>query len=86
MDAGIIFPVVATILLTLLVIHRHRSGVERAYNGFEYFRKLIAAILVVLVAWTFLRSGSQLLFLVALLLIVFATTWFAIEQPHKTVV
>lgn len=86
MDATILFPVVATILVTLLVIWKYREPVERAYNTFEYLRKLIGAILLVLVAWTFIRSGSVYLFIIALALIVFATTWFAIEQPHRNTV
>lgn len=83
MDATIVLPVVATILVTILVVWRYRETVESAYSTFEYLRKTIGAILIVLVAWTFLRSGSLLLFTFALGLIVFATIWFLIEQPHR---
>ena len=86
MDAGLVFPVVATILVTLLVVYRYGETVERCYNTFDYFRRVIGGILVVLIAFTFLRSGSTMLFLVALGLIAFATIWFAVERPHEEVV
>lgn len=84
MDAGLVFPVVATILLTLLVIYRYTETVESAYNTFDYCRRIVGAIIVVLVAFTFLRSGNGMLFIIALGLIAFATIWFYVEQPHKT--
>ena len=86
MDAGLVFPVVATILITLLVVYRYGETVESAYNTFDYCRRVIGGILVVLIAFTFLRSGSTMLFLVALGLIAFATIWFAVERPHEEVV
>ena len=86
MDAGLVFPVVATVLVTLLIVHRHKEAVESAYSTFDYLRKLVGAILVVLIAYTFLRSGSTMLFFIALGLIAFATAWFAIERPDKNAV
>ena len=86
MDAGLVFPVVATILLSLLIVHRHGETVESAYNTFDYCRKVVGAILLVLIAFTFLRSGSTMLFLIALGLIAFATIWFAVERPDQDVV
>lgn len=86
MDAGIVFPVVAVVLLTLLVIWRYGESVESAYNTFEYFRKLIGAILIALVTLTFLRSGNTYLFFVALILVVFVTVWFAVERPDQDLV
>lgn len=86
MDAGLVFPVVATILVTLLVIYRYGETVESAYGTFEYIRKFVGAILVILVAFTFLRSGSGWLFAIALGLIAFATIWFAVERPDQDIV
>lgn len=86
MDAGLIFPVVATILLTVFVIYQWGDTVETAYNTFDYFRRLIGAILVVLIAFTFLKSGNSWLFAIALGLIAFATIWFAVERPDQDMV
>ncbi|MFD1526037.1 MULTISPECIES: hypothetical protein [Halobacteriales] len=86
MDAGFIFPAVATVLLTLLVVYRHGEAVESAYNTFDFLRRVVGAILIVLIAFTFLRSGSTMLFLIALGLIAFATIWFAVERPDKALV
>lgn len=86
MDATLVFPVLVVILLTLAVFWRHGDSVESAYNTFDYLRRLVGAILVILVAWTFLRSGNSYLFLIALVLIVFATVWFLVERPDKDLV
>ena len=86
MQADLILPVVATILVTLLVVYKRHEQVESAYNTFDYFRRFIGAILVILVAFTFLRSGNTYLFAMALFLIAFATIWFAIERPDKSLV
>ena len=83
MRAEIILPVVAAVLVTLVIIWRWGSTVESAYETFDYFRRLIGAVIVVLLAGTFLRSGSTILFGIALLLIMFAVVWFYVEQPHR---
>ncbi|MFP8891838.1 hypothetical protein ACLI4U_19010 (plasmid) [Natrialbaceae archaeon A-CW2] len=85
-DATLVFPVLAVVLLTLVVWWRHDDRVESAYNTFDYLRRLVGAILVILVAWTFLRSGNSYLFGLALVLIVFATVWFLVERPDRDLV
>lgn len=86
MDAGLLFPVVATILITLFVVYRWKEPIESAYNTFDFLRRVVGALLVVLIAFTFLRSGNRTLFAIALGLIAFATIWFFIERPDKAVV
>ncbi|MFC6720904.1 hypothetical protein ACFQGT_00460 [Natrialbaceae archaeon GCM10025810] len=86
MDAGIIFAVTFAVLGTVALYSRRGDQIERTYHTIEYFRGVIGATALVLISWTFLRSGSMYLFVVAIGLIVFATVYVLVEQPHRNLV
>lgn len=86
MQADLLLPVVATILVTALIVYKRQEQVESAYETFDYVRRFLGAVLVVLIAFTFVRSGNSYLFAVALALIAFATIWFMVERPDKSIV
>lgn len=86
MEATVIFATVFVILGTVLLFSRRRETVERTYYRIEYFRGVIGATALILISWTFLRSGSIHLILTALALIVFATVYVLVERPHRTIV
>jgi len=86
MNATVIFAVLFVVLGTIVVFSRRRERVERTYYAIEYFRGVIGAIAIITVSWTFLRSGSTYLIAIALGLIMFATVYVLVEQPHKTLV
>jgi len=86
MEASVIFGTLFAILLTIVLFSRRREAVERTYYRIEYFRGIIGAIALTTLSWTFLRSGSLYLVLIAIGLIVFATVYVLVERPHRTLV
>lgn len=77
---------VLVVVLTWLVVSWRREPIEAAYERGDQQRKLLTAVAVIVVAWTFIRSGDPWLMVLAVVGIAFATLYFAIEQPHKEVV
>lgn len=86
MSVGVFALAVGVIAVTYVVVASRRERVARAYERGDTLRKLVTAIAIALVAWTFLRSGDPVLIGAAILGIAFATIYVVIEQPHKEVV
>jgi uncharacterized membrane protein len=87
MDATqVIVIIILTAAATVLLARNRQEQIKATYQRFEFTRKLITAFGVLLIAWTFLNSGDPVLMIVAIVGIVFATTYWYVEQPHERVV
>lgn len=78
--------IVLTAALTVVLARNRQDQIKQTYQRFEFTRKLITAVGVLLIAWTFLNSGDPILSVVAIIGIVFATTYWYIERPYDSVV
>ena len=76
--------VVIAVFGTALFVRYHESTAERIYFTVERWRKLLGLIVLVAIAWTFLRSGRPELILISLVSIALATMYFMIERPNET--
>lgn len=85
-ELSIIAMVAIVVAGTVLFVSRNEQRAQKTHNTMERSRKGIGAILLVVVSWTFLRSGQWFLILAALLMIALATIYFCVEKPHKEVV
>ena len=78
--------VVAVVFGTAAVVHMKPSLAEGFWDTFERWRKLIGGVVLIAIAWTFLRSGQPVLILIALVSIALATVFILVEKPHETLV
>lgn len=78
--------VVGTVALTIAFTSWKRDRAERVYTRSEQARKAGGAVILVLIAWTFLRSGNPFLIAAALAAVALATVYVVVEQPHETLV
>lgn len=69
---------------TILFIRFREDTAESIYNRIEFWRKTGGLLLLVAVAWTFLRSGRPELIFISLVSISLATMYFYIERPTET--
>lgn len=75
-----------TIFVTYLFVRWREQQVTETYERFKFARKLGAALITLLLAWTFLSSGDPWLMGVAIAGLVFATTYWYVERPEEEVV
>lgn len=76
--------VVLAVGSALLLVRYRRQKVVRGYKRFQRWRTLISSIILVLVAWTFLRSGRPLLIGIAIVLIFLVTMYVIVDKPNET--
>lgn len=69
---------------TVLFVRYREDAAESVYFRIERWRKAGGLLLLVAVAWTFLRSGRPELILVALVSVALATMYVMIERPNDT--
>lgn len=84
--AFVVGVVAVTVVATAVIVHKKRDVVERGYERFKFLRKFAGAVILVVVAWTFIQSGSGILLAIAILSIFLATVYVMIERPHEEVV
>ncbi len=77
--------VVTTILSSLFLATFRRESAYRLFLTVEKGRTLIGAIVIVVGAWTALRSGIAWMMALALGAIGFMTLFVYFEQPHKEI-
>lgn len=85
-ELSIIAMVAIVVAGTVIFTSRHEQRAQTTHNTMERSRKGIGAVLLVVVSWTFLRSGQWYLILGALVMIALATIYVMVEKPHKEVV
>lgn len=78
--------IIATFIVTVLVVRWREDQVRDTYERFKFARKLGAALIALLLAWTLLSSGDPWLMAAAIGGLVFATTYWYIERPDEQVV
>lgn len=78
--------VVTVVFGTAAVVHYRRQTAESVYDTFDRWRTLIGGVVLIAIAWTFLRSGHPELIFIALVAIALATVWVMVEKPHETLV
>lgn len=78
--------IAGTILVTIVVVKLREQRVQEIYERQKFTRKLLAAIISLLIAWTFINSGNPWLIALAIILIAFATTYYVLERPDEKVI
>ena len=78
--------IAATVVVTILITRWRRERIERAYERHKFTRKLLAAIIGLLIAWTLLHSGDLLLMAIAVFFVASATVYWYIERPNVRIV
>ena len=76
----------ATVLVTLFVVHRNRERAIEWYERTKFFRKVGGAIIAILLAWTLINSGEPALMLLAIVGLASATVYWYVERPEEKVV
>lgn len=82
----IIAMVAIVVAATVIFVSRDKERAQKTHTTMERSRKGIGAVLLVIVSWTFLRSGKWYLILGALLMVSLATIYILVEKPHKEMV
>lgn len=86
MSVELVLLVVAAVGIVYLWSTLSPSSAERTYNRLETLRKIGGAVVLFILAITFLQSGRWYLILIAILAIALAALYFVVEEPHKGVV
>ena len=87
MSSLVIAGVLLTVFLFALIVSKWKSeAAEDLYQRLEWWRKFLGAAIAILLAATFVQSGDPLLLVMAGFLALLAGLWWAVEQPHKTLI
>lgn len=86
-DTGLVLATAAaTIVVTYLLTQMYTGRVRRLFfSPIERGRTVIGLVILVIGAWTLLRSGVAWMILIAIFGIAFATTFVYFEEPHKEI-
>lgn len=75
-----------TVLVTLLfAMFREEAARGYLFDPVEKARTLLGGVILVIGAWTALRSGVMWMMALALFAIAFVTLFVYFEQPHKEI-
>lgn len=77
--------VAVTVLASLLLAMFRGDTAQRMFMTVEKGRTLIGALIIIVGAWTALRSGIAWMMALALGAIAFLTLFVYFEQPHKEI-
>ncbi len=78
--------VVLTVVVTLLLaMFRTNAAREYLFDPVEKARTVIGAIIIIVGAWTALRSGVIWMMVLALGAVAFVTLFIYFEEPHKEI-
>jgi|AntDeeMinimDraft_5_1070356.scaffolds.fasta_scaffold01429_8 hypothetical protein len=86
-DTTFLFALVAVTVVVTLLIAAFRTQAARNYlfNPVEKARTVIGSVIIVVGAWTALRSGVVWMMALALGATAFITLFVYFEQPHKEI-
>lgn len=76
----------ATVLVTLLLVHRNREQAIEWYDRSRFLRKFGGALIAILLAWTLINTGELVLIVLAVVGLASATVYWYVERPDEKVV
>lgn len=82
-DATLVLVVLAVLGVAYGAARWRYDTAEAWYRRITWWRRAFGSVLFVLVAITFVQSGNPALMAVAVVLIILAGLWLAVEQPHR---
>lgn len=87
MDQNLAIALVAAVVVVTALAIKLKPDIVQAYffEPLEQGRLLGAAIIAIVLIWTWVMSGVGWKVVTALLLVAFATAFFLIEEPHRDV-
>ena len=85
MEAIILILIVVFGVGIALANWKHEEA-KRWYDRFDFWRRVLGAVILIFLAATFIQSGNPILIGLTFVLIFLAGLYVAVEQPHRTLV